>query len=205
MSLASESPKMIPVGYIYKSVAAAPSERGLAKNIVDVYSAGECGGCVTESFVPHFQRMEKVNGWFFYNSPEEMEAIALENEIDLSNMTLFFYETYKYEYDEKGETEPIKSWSEFERDCHNRTEVLLPRRKQFIGYDVVEYVCRNLPECSLLGCTKLTMKYAVNSHCLFDTFDQAKVALESGDFHAHEPGPYRIMAVYVVDRVNGYR
>jgi hypothetical protein len=39
----------------------------------------------------------------------------------------------------------------------------------------------------------------VNSHCLFDSFQEAKESLESGIFNSCEPGPYRIIAVYIVD------
>ena len=40
---------------------------------------------------------------------------------------------------------------------------------------------------------------SVNTHCLFETFDQAKVALDQERFKEGEPGPYRIFAVYTVE------
>jgi hypothetical protein len=42
-----------------------------------------------------------------------------------------------------------------------------------------------------------------NKHCLFSTFEEAKLALEAGKFEGGgEPGPYRIIAVYTVNRPN---
>lgn len=38
----------------------------------------------------------------------------------------------------------------------------------------------------------------MNSHCLFDSFDEAKFHLTEGAFNNSEPGPYRIFAVYSV-------
>ena len=44
----------------------------------------------------------------------------------------------------------------------------------------------------------LAREIAVNRHCLFDSFEQAKAALETGKFDNTEPGPHRIFAVYSV-------
>jgi hypothetical protein len=179
---------MIPVGYMYKSVAAPPDQL-TANNVVDVCSVGQCGGSTTKNFADYISFL-KHNGYWFFNSPRIIEQIAQENQIDLSAMTLFYYEAYEREFD-------IAGWSNFPSCADWPTDVVIPRNKTLIGYDVTEFVMRNAPECSLLSCSNLAADFSVNSHCLFDTFAQAKSAVESGAFHAHEPGPYRIIAVYL--------
>jgi hypothetical protein len=37
-----------------------------------------------------------------------------------------------------------------------------------------------------------------NPHCLFESFEHAKQALEAGAFDNAEPGPFRIFAVYTL-------
>jgi hypothetical protein len=38
----------------------------------------------------------------------------------------------------------------------------------------------------------------VNRHCLFDSFEEAKLSVERGLFNQGEPGPFRIFAVHTV-------
>lgn len=185
---------MIPAGYMYKLVSTSDGKEA-ASQPVDFYSAGACGAGITPFFtdyVPHW----KHNGFWFFNSPGVMQEIAVEKHIDLSGMTLFFYELYEFEFDlpDAGE----EAWSPIESESSFVTEIVVPSKKVLAGFDVVEYVCRNSPECSLLSCSNLAKEFTVNSHCLFDTLEDAKVAVESGKFHEREPGPYRILAVYVV-------
>ncbi len=125
-----------------------------------------------------------------------MREIARVEDINLSSTTLFYYEIYEFEFDLSDEEE-AKRWSPIQCEPYFATDVLVPEAKVLAGFDVVEYVCRNSPECSLLSCSDLARKFSVNSHCLFDTFEQAKKAVESGKFHECEPGPYRILAVYL--------
>jgi hypothetical protein len=61
---------------------------------------------------------------------------------------------------------------------------------------VVEFSIHSDPCCSPLSCNSLAEKLQVNGHCLFDSFEAAKDALERGQFEHAEPGPYRIIAVY---------
>jgi hypothetical protein len=55
------------------------------------------------------------------------------------------------------------------------------------------------PECSPLSCNSLAAAITFNRHCLFESLDQAKQSLETGQFDNSEPGPFRIFAVYTVD------
>ena len=66
------------------------------------------------------------------------------------------------------------------------------------GFDVVTFSAGTSPECSPLTCCGLAAELGANGHCLFDSFDQARQALESSRFANSEPGPFRIFAVYTV-------
>jgi hypothetical protein len=192
--------KMIPVGYMFKSVGRRPDQLP-AINVEDSYSAGSCGGSTSQNFADYIG-FWKHNGYWFFNSPSIMEEIARENDIDLSTMTLFYYEAYRYEFDLADDDTRSPSWSTFDCEPSFPTDIAIPEEKDLVGYDVVEFVFRNSPGCSLLACTDLTAEFAVNEHCLFEKFEQAKEAVESGAFHACEPGPYRIFAVYLCRKSN---
>jgi len=160
-----------------------------------MFSAGNCGCGISPRFadyIPHW----KHNGYWFFNSPRPMQEIAGQEDIELSSMTLFYYEIYEYEFDQSADGKQA-DWIPFNSERSFQTDVLILEEKALAGYDVVEYACRNSPECSLLSCCNLADKFCVNSHCLFYTLEDAKKAVESGEFHAIEPGPYRILAVYV--------
>lgn len=187
---------MIPVGYMYKLVG-IPTASLTANNVVNVFSAGDCGGSPSHFFADYIKYW-KHNGYWFFNTPDLMQEIARMDHIDLSAMTLFYYEIYEFEFDKSDNQGRVAGWFPFESESSFATDVLIPQEKDLAGYDVVEYVCRNSPECSLLSCSNLAAKFHVNAHCLFDTFGEAKAAVETGEFHAKEPGPYRILAVYEV-------
>lgn len=91
-----------------------------------------------------------------------------------------------------------KNWNSFQPDSSVLTNVTLPPVKQLEGFDVVTFYAKSSPECSPLSCNSLAEKLRTNSHCLFDSFDEAKFHLNEGVFNNSEPGPYRIFAVYSV-------
>lgn len=193
---------MIPAGYMYKLVSTATDD-AISANVIDFYSVGACGAGISPFFtdyIPHW----KHNGYWFFNSPDIMREIARDEGIDLSSMTLFYYELHDFELDQP-EDGTVTRWIPVECSASFATDVSIPEDKVLAGYDVVEYACRNSPECSLLSCSDLAARFTLNSHCLFNTFDAAKAAVESGQFHACEPGPYRILAVYVIAPVAGMR
>ncbi|MFV7789210.1 hypothetical protein, partial [Enterococcus faecium] len=78
------------------------------------------------------------------------------------------------------------------------TAVAVRAKAALHGYDVVTFSGGTAPECSPLSCNGLAEAVTVNDFCLFDTCEEAQRALESGLFRNAEPGPYRIVAVYVV-------
>lgn len=177
---------MIPIGYMYKTVSAA-TDWLRNSDVADIYSLS---GCISEDFADYIQYW-KHNGYWLFDEPEIIESLAKSAKIDLSRMTLFYYEAYEQKFDKKtGE------WSAFTADPSFTTDVQTPADKQLHGFDVVEFSIHSDPSCSPLSCNSLAQALPVNRHCLFDSFEQAKDALERGLFEQAEPGPYGIVAVY---------
>lgn len=186
--------KMIPVGYMFKRVVPRP-EWLEVEHVVDLYSVA---GCATEFFADYIP-FWRHNGYWFFNSLAELESVAREHAIDLTGMTLFYYEAHEFEFDVADANPESGKWETFSPTLDWLTDVQIPETKILMGFDVVEYVCRNAPEDSLASCcNEIAAACPLNSHCLFDSFEDAKRSLESGIFNEHEPGPYRILAVYVV-------
>ena len=78
------------------------------------------------------------------------------------------------------------------------TDIQVPIDKHLEGFDVTTFTAHTSPECSPLSCNHLATTIQVNRHCLFNTFEEAKEALEGGLFENSESGPYRIFAVYTL-------
>jgi hypothetical protein len=186
---------MIPVDYMYK-ILDSPGDQIFADNVINIDSVGQCNGS-GQFFDDDYINNWKHNGYWFYNSPAVIERIADEKGIDLTNMTLFYYEAYKLEFHRPYDSTDMTK-RRFKKDDAFETDVVEPVEKKFVGYDVVLFTLGNSSECSLLACSGLTKEFSVNENCLFTTFDQAEAAAASGKFHDHEPGPFRIFAVYQV-------
>ena len=180
---------MIPIGYLYKKVAARP-DWICAENVEDIYSLS---GCESENFTDYTNHW-RHNGYWLFNSPGVMEALASEHSISLDGLRLFYYEAYEEEF-----IEDINSWRVFDREASFETNVQTPRVKTLEGFDVTCFQMHNSPECSPLSCNSLAETIPTNRHCLFNTFQEAKNAIEQGLFAKSEPGPFRIIAVYTVD------
>jgi hypothetical protein len=178
---------MIPVGYLAKSNCKKPKGFELS-NIDDVYSVG-C--CVNDDFADYIDYW-KHNGYWLFDSPEVIRAVAQEHSIDLHGSKLFYYEAHELEFTGEG-------WRSFAPDQHITTNVVPPASKRLEGFDVVTFYCGTGPECSPLSCNGLAEELHTNSHCLFESFDDAETSLKSGKFEGGEPGPYRIFAVYSID------
>ena len=166
---------MTPIGYMYKNV------------VSDIYSVA---GCISADFADYINYW-KHNGYWLFDAPEIIEDLAKTAKIGLSGKTLFFYETYEQEFAEETGT-----WSAFAAEPDFKTDVRVPTDKYLQGFDVVEFSCHTNPGCSPLSCNGLADRLPVNRHCLFDSFEAAKDALDQGLFVNCEPGPYRIIAVY---------
>jgi len=184
--------KMIPVGYEYKTVALTTKLGwSFAEQIKDVYSVSNC---ISRGFTKDTDYIKywKHNGFWFFDTPAPMKEIAASESIDISGMTLFYYEVYEEAYNDDAHI-----WEPIPID-NQSPAVILPKEKRLEGFDVVSGVPWATPQCSPLSCNGLTDTIPVNQHCLLETFDEAKNALENGLFTNSEPGPYRIFAVYTV-------
>ena len=153
--------------------------------VVDVYSVS---GCVNDNFADYIN-FWRHNGFWLFDSPEIIRAVANENSIELEGTLLFYYEVYDQEFDGK-------TWVNFQGEPSFPTHVFEPQVKRLEGFDVATFYCKTAPECSPLSCNYLARKIPTNAHCLLDSFERAFESLNSGAFKHSEPGPYRIFAVY---------
>ena len=157
--------------------------------MIDIYSVS---GCCSEDFCEYIN-FWKHNGYWLFNSPCVMQQIAIDISLDISDCTLFFYESYEKQFDQIKEI-----WRSYEPEQAFETNVIEPKSRSLEGFDVCCFSGGVDPECSPLSCGCLASKIPVNRHCLFDTFRAAFDAIENGQFANSEPGPLRIIAVYSV-------
>lgn len=180
---------MIPLGYMLKSVAERPDWlKAPAVRLVHSVS-----GCVSEDVAdpdPEWRH----NGWWFFDTAALVRQVADELGADPGRLTLFYYEAFDREYDHDA-----GDWLPYERNDDVETAVVPPARSTLRGFDVVSVRHHNQPEHSPLSCNHLAEQLPTNAFCLFDSLDEARVALEAGLFRNAEPGPYRIVAVHTVE------
>jgi hypothetical protein len=177
---------MIPLGYMAKRICSKPEFLN-APAVVDIYSVSSC---VNDDFADYI-RFWRHNGFWLFDSPEIILAIAQENSIDVQGMSLFYYEAHEMEFDGR-------SWRHFGPESSIPTHVAVPSKMELKGFDVVTFCAGNAPECSPLSCNGLAEVLRTNQHCLLDSFEDAKSNLEEWRFSGAEPGPCRILAVYSV-------
>ncbi|MGD0731661.1 MAG: hypothetical protein ABR956_10360 [Terracidiphilus sp.] len=178
---------MIPVGYLAKRNCKKPEVFQMPL-VEDIYSVSSCVNDDFASYIDYW----KHNGYWLLDSPEIIRAVARENSIDIRGTMLFYYEAHEMEFAEEG-------WRAFSPEPSLPTNIVPPSEKRLEGFDVVTFYAGNAPECSPLSCNGLAQELPTNSHCLFDSFNEAETSLSSGKFTGCEPGPYRIFAVYSVD------
>lgn len=182
---------MRPIGYLYKKVAACP-DWIKAPNVTDIYSLS---GCVSSNFADYINYW-KHNGYWLFDSPRIIEALAAEHSFSLDGLKLFYYEAHEEEFDDEHD-----KWVPYEPEASFTTNVAVPARKTLEGFDVTSFSVHTSPECSPLSCNSCAETLPTNPHCLFHTFEEAKQAIEIGAFKEAERGPYRIIAVYSADDV----
>lgn len=186
-----ENDGMIPAGYMYKTVMDRPDWLEL-EGVKDIYSVS---GCISKDFFDDWINEWQHNGHWLFNSPRDMQAIAETKNVDLANMTLFFYYIYEYQWDEIS-----KRWEKYSADPSFSMEVFIPCQAELQGYDVVTFYAKNTAECSPLSCNSLAKEIKVNCHCLIESLEETKRLIETGAFDNAEPGPMRIFAVYTVNK-----
>lgn len=155
--------------------------------IDDVYSVS---GCISEDFADYIDYW-KHNGYWLFDAPKIIRAVAEEHSIQLDGTSLFYYEVYDMEFDGK-------TWSKYKAESSLPTNVLLPTAKVLEGFDVVTFYAKNAPEHSPLSCNGVATEIRTNRHCLLESFTEAYDRLNGGAFNNAEPGPYRIFAIYSV-------
>lgn len=178
---------MTPAGYMAKRVYRRAGWLK-APQVVDIYSVANC---MSEAFADYVECW-KHNGYWLFDSPEVIRTVAKEESIQLEGTSLFYYEAYELEFDGEG-------WSHWSPEPSFPTCVVSPTQKQLKGFDVVSFYTRTSPECSPLSCNSIAEDRHTNSHCLFESFDEAETNINNGAFKNAEPGPYRIFSVYSVD------
>jgi hypothetical protein len=179
---------MIPAGYMAKHIASRPKWLK-AEHVADIYSVSNC---VSKDFGDYINYW-RHNGFWFFDSPEIIQAVAREHSLVLTDTRLFYYEVYEQEFD--GDE---KTWKSFAPEASFTTQVVEPETKILEGFDVVTFYTHTSAECSPLSCNSMASEIETNAHCLLSYFQQAKEMLEQGRFTNSEPGPYRIFAVYSV-------
>lgn len=178
---------MTPAGYMAKRISKRPDWLK-AESVKDIYSVSSC---VSEDFGDYISDW-KHNGYWFFDAPEIIKDIAVKNSIPIEETSLFYYEVYEMEFD--GER-----WERFSPEASFPTNIASPPTKRLEGFDVVSFSVGTNPECSPLSCNSMAEELPANSHCLFESFDEAKSALDNKLFEDAEPGPYRIFSVYSID------
>jgi hypothetical protein len=181
---------MIPAGYMLKRICSKPDWIS-ASGVKDIYSVS---GCISEYFADYIQHW-RHNGYWLFNEPADVDQIVAKTGTDRSLLTPFYYEVYEEEFDESE-----KLWSAFVPETALITRVEVPKRLLLEGFDVTSFSVGTTPECSPLSCNSLANEIKTNEHCLLETLEDAKDALETGRFDRSEPGPFRIFAVYTIDR-----
>jgi hypothetical protein len=179
---------MQPIGYMYKRVSVAPEWLN-APHVADIYSLSHH---ISDNFADYINYWQH-NGYWLFNSPASIRALAKEQLISLDGLKLFYYEAHDFQYDDTSET-----WVSFAAEPSFETNVQSPNSCVLEGFDVTTFSVGTSPECSPLSCNRVAAEVFTNSHCLFPTFDAAVRALEEGWFKHTEPGPYRIIGVYSV-------
>src|SRR5688572_17279980 len=154
---------MTPVGYMLKQVVPRPD--WLKANAVE--SIFSVSGCISEPFADYINYW-KHNGYWFFNSPADIEQLCRTHNIDSSGNILFYYEVFEKEFDEES-----SEWLPFKPEASFPTHVQESSNARLIGYDVTTFSAGTSPECSPLSCNSMATELTVNRHCLFETFDEA--------------------------------
>jgi hypothetical protein len=188
MATALTGPGFMPAGYLYKRVTARPDWL-TAPGVIDVLSVS---GCVSPAFMDYINHWQH-NGFWLFDTPAAMGALAAAEGVDLAGHRLFYYETLRQAFDDGD-----GCWVDVEPEPSVPVDVAVPPRAVLRGFDVVSFSMGNAPECSPLSCNGLAADIPVNAHCLMTDGNAARAAIDAGRFTHSEPGPYRIMAVYEV-------
>jgi hypothetical protein len=188
---------MVPAGYLLKRVS-APLGFGFKASLRDVCSVSDC----VNDDVVNVQAAWRHNGFGVANDPEVLWSMATDAGVEVGGVTLFYYEAYEQEVESDGWTVEPGAWRPLSPipSAGEPTAVTPPSsalQARLLGFDVV--VFGDFLEHSPLSCNYIADEVAVNSHCLFDTLEAAKAAIDANAFGGGcEEGIYRIFSVSAV-------
>ncbi|MBX7528175.1 hypothetical protein [Qipengyuania vesicularis] len=188
---------MIPAGYLLKRTTPPPD--WLKTKDTNVDEVCSVSACVNDDIV------DLLHSWQFNrlglaNTKDLILQIAAEASVSLEGASLFYYEIYEQELDSDGWSFDPKGWQNltFADASSIEVDVTPPVRADCptkLGYDVVAY--RDFPDHSPLSCNSVASELPTNRFCLFDSFEEAKDAVDTGKFGGGcEDGLYRIMSVH---------
>lgn len=198
---------MIPVGYLRKKTRPEWLHLPAAAKVVAV------SDCIMKSVVDTFV-LGGFNGWWFYDSPTELDALLRAHEAEFDGTQLLYLEVFESAYDERARVER-DPYEEFLGDTpvdptdkahawiplpnsDGPVNAQTPTQCVLLGYDVCSFSMGNAPACSGLSCN-IAEQVEINEHGLFASLEKAKAALERGFFDGSEPGPFRIFAIHLVE------
>ncbi len=118
---------MMPVGYMAKHVSQRPDWLK-ALQVRNIYSVSNC---ISEDFADYIKFWQH-NGYWFFDTPETIRAVARENSIRLQPTSLFYYEAYEVEFDGKR-------WRPYAPVSGVETNIVPAREKQLEGFDIVTF------------------------------------------------------------------
>ncbi len=169
---------MIPIGYMAKYIE-AKTDWLRTDQVVEIVSVQSCFSKDFADWI-HFWRH---NGYWFFDSPEVIIALASDHGLDLSTVRWFYYEAYEKEFNDVEEV-----WQAFEPQESFETKVVPPIEIP-VCLDTTLCSLRwpggSSAECSLLSCNRLAEKIRVNRDCLLETFEEAMSLIDGKGLSRH--------------------
>lgn len=194
--MSDRNPPLIPAGYMLK--AAQPRPAWITAP--HVHEIASVSGCFAKPFAD-YTRYWRHNGMDLFDTPQAIfDLIDAEGLAPPTDPRLYYYEAFPLELAWNTQHLPDEGWRPYPTDELAPTHPVPPAEKRLLGYDVIAY--GDVIECSPLSCNAMADQLPVNAHCLFDTFDAAKAAIDEERFKGCEEGKYRIFAVYAVEDRN---
>ena len=120
---------MIDLGYMAKHIVTRPDWLD-TPNVQNVCAVRRC---VSADFCDYIN-FWKHNGYWFFNSPRDIQVLSAANDVDLSGTTLFFYKAHSLQYDADSQ-----SWESFTAHDAFLTSIIPPQKSRFLGFDIVTY------------------------------------------------------------------
>lgn len=188
---------MIPGGYLLKRTVPPPGWlQPQTHHVVEVCSFADCVG----ENIADPQDTWTHNGFGLANDPETLLDDARQSGVDLAGVRMFYYAVYEMELPSDGWIFDPRLWQQLSRAASSSVsdDVAVPVDETgltLLGYDVV--VFGDFLEHSPLSCNSIATELPVNRHCLFETFEAAKSAIDTGKFgKGCEEGIYKIFSVF---------